>query len=275
MLFSVACYEFVLVIFHRDLEDIVFRIFIIFSVLTLLPVDLALACEKIPHDLRKILSKGSDLILVGELHGTNESPAKFYDIVCNLENLTSRKITVAFEFQDKNIMFLNGYNDLLDGVKSSSEWKLNHDGKTSVAMYELLQRIRALSEKNDLEVMFFDGEGDDRELLLAKNIYASVSNDRIVVVFTGNRHNQIKHGNVWDEYSKNMGAYLTEMNVDLVSINLIHTGGKAWVCMDDCGIHEFKGVFTESEFFKANEQSRYQYHWNIGPITYSVPMVRL
>lgn len=107
---------------------------------------------------------------------------------------------------------------------------------------------------------------------MAEALIENLSDESLVIALTGNRHNRIIQGNSWDPSSKNLGAILLERNVNLVSINLIHKGGDAWVCIDDCGIHKFKGSQTD-EFFNASKESGYQYHWNIGHISASLPKV--
>ncbi|WP_028774378.1 hypothetical protein [Shewanella waksmanii] len=250
----------------------------VFLALTLLASCLAenaWSCDELPEKITSIIANTNDALLVGEYHGTKESPKRFFDIVCNSIDISSKKITVAIELIEGDIT-LNGDNQsMTKDIEKSTIWNEQHDGKTSAAMFELLQKLNQLVSEDKIDVVFFDSDKQQRDLEMARNIKESLLGNTLVIALTGNRHNKIKHGNSWDLESKNMGAYLAEMGVDLASINLLVNGGRAWVCMPNCTSHDLKPINLDDrqEVFQAGSESRYQYHWKIGAVSSSKPAI--
>ncbi|WP_394200306.1 hypothetical protein [Shewanella waksmanii] len=235
----------------------------------------AWSCDEVPPKITRIIANTDEVILVGEYHGTQESPKLFFDIVCNSIKVSSQKLTVAIELIDGDIT-LNGDNkSLAEDIENSTIWMEQHDGKTSVAMFELLLKLNQLVREDKVNVIFFDSDKQERDLEMAKNIKESLLSNTLVIALTGNRHNKIKHGNSWDLESKNMGAYLAEMGVNLSSINLLVNGGSAWVCKPNCTNHDLKPINLDDkqEVFQAGSESRYQYHWKIGAVSSSEPAI--
>ncbi|WP_338591179.1 hypothetical protein VXM60_01630 [Shewanella khirikhana] len=215
------------------------------------------------------------ILLVGELHGTTESPARFWDLVCHASQIPSSKTIVAIEYLPGQIQLTGDNKQLKQSIVQLESWQQQHDGKTSGAMFMLLTRLNQLVAKQRIEVVFFDASADDRELAMAQNLMALQSPNTRVLALTGNRHNKINHGNNWDPSSKNMGAYMREHGANITSLNLLHGGGSAWVCMEQCKSHNFpppKVPHTKT-LFEASTASGYQYHWAIGPISASQPYV--
>lgn len=233
------------------------------------------SCDELPEKITNIISENNDVILVGEYHGTKESPKHFYDIVCNSINISPKKIAVAIEFIHGEFE-LNGSNKALSkNIQKSNIWINQHDGKTSVAMFNLLKKLNILVGEQKINIVFFDSRENERDLAMAKILKEKSSEDTLVIALTGNRHNKLKHGNVWDPNSKNMGAYLVDMGVSTSSINLLVNGGSAWVCMPNCTTHELEktNLDDKEEVFKASSKSSYQYHWQIGAVQSSEPEV--
>ncbi|MGE6436698.1 hypothetical protein [Shewanella baltica] len=231
------------------------------------------ACSTIPEDITNIIKKNHEIILVGEYHGTKESPEYFYNIICNAIDLTSKKVIVEIELIDGDIKLDGNNENLKKEVKKSHIWNSQHDGKTSIAMFTLLKELNKLKKENSIDVIFFDSEAEERDLVMAANLKEHVTKDNLVIALTGNRHNKIKHGNSWDPMSKNMGAYMKDMGINIASINLIAEGGTAWICISECAKHDLDRVKLndKNEVFNAGSNSSYQYHWKIGIVNSSAP----
>lgn len=236
----------------------------------------AWACEPVPEKISNIIKQNNELILVGEMHGTLESPHYFYEIVCNAISLSRKQVVAAIELFEGDVTLDGDNKHLASAVNRSDVWRKNHDGKTSEAMFELLERFNLLVKDGKLKVIFFDKDDEARDLSMAMTLKEHLSGDSLVIALTGNRHNKIKHGNSWDPNSKNMGAYLKEMDVNLSSINLLTNGGNAWVCMPNCANHELSTRNLEGyeEVFDASDKSGYQFHWLVGAVHASEPKVR-
>ncbi len=221
------------------------------------------------------MKQNNEVILVGEYHGSIESPVHFYNIICNSLSLTSKKIIVALELIDGDIQLDGNDENLLRDINKSAIWNSQHDGKTSVAMFDLIKKLNSLVNKNKLSVIFFDSEEEERDLNMAVRIKAHISSGSLIIALTGNRHNKIKHGNIWDPKSKNMGAYMREQHIQLASINLLANGGDVWICTNNCMKHSLQEIdlLDKDEVFLAGNKSSYQYHWKIGSVHSSEPKV--
>ena len=85
-------------------------------------------------------------VLVGEMHGTKETPAIFKDLVCSAHGL-KRPILVGIELKQQaglDRFMASGDRDLAaSDPLSNSDWD-HSDGRTSQAMLALLEDLRAL-----------------------------------------------------------------------------------------------------------------------------------
>ncbi len=239
------------------------------------PVNLY-ACDALPSQIDSIIKDSkNNIILVGEDHGTRESPEKFYQIICNAVKNQERRLVVGIELSEGQIIMDGDVNHLESSIENSEVWRTQHDGKTSLAMYDLLFKLNELVKTDTLDVLFFDSEGEQRDLIMSEKIIKSISEDNLIIALTGNRHNKIKHGNSWDLASKNMGAYIKESGEAVVSVNLLQTGGTAWVCESGCKVHQLRDrdLSTKEEVFNAGEKSRYEIHWMLGKVSSSAPRI--
>ncbi|QSX37541.1 TraB/GumN family protein [Shewanella sedimentimangrovi] len=232
-------------------------------------------CSPLPNDVAELVDTNDGILLVGELHGTTESPGRFLDLICHASKKSSSKTIVAIEYLPGQIQLTGDNQQLKQSVEQLDSWQQQHDGKTSEAMFFLLTLLNQLVAEHRIEVAFFDASTNDRELAMAQNLMALKRPNTQVIALTGNRHNKIQHGNDWDPDSKNMGAYMREYGANVTSLNLLHGGGSAWVCMEQCKSHNFPPpkIPHTKILFEASAANGYQYHWAIGPISASKPYI--
>jgi len=96
------------------------------------------------------LANKNQLLMFGELHGTNEMPKYFADVVCALST-KNRPIKVGIEHPSAQLPLLEQYinsagteEDRL-ALINNSYWASEHqDGRTSQAMFDLVDRIRQM-----------------------------------------------------------------------------------------------------------------------------------
>lgn len=234
------------------------------------------ACNALPSQIDSIIKDSkNNIILVGEYHGTRESPEKFYQLICNVVKNQERRLVVGIELLEGQIIMDGDAKHLESSIQNSEIWRSQHDGKTSLAMYDLLVKLNELVKADTLDVLFFESEGEQRDLEMSEKIIERISEDNLIIALTGNRHNKIKHGNSWDLASKNMGAYIKESGEAVVSINLLQTGGTAWFCESDCKVHKLRDreLPSKGEVFNADEKSRYEIHWLLGKVSSSLPKI--
>lgn len=226
------------------------------------------------------------VILLGEIHGTRESPRAVSDLVClALEKRLS--VTVALEIpvtEQNNIdAYLTGTETTLPEGKF---WKREYqDGRSSGAMIDLLSKLRTYHELDGgLRVVALDEphHPDGRDLAMARRLNDIVSHEpeHLVVVLTGNIHNRLSRGIRWDADYEPMGYRLVRSNppVEILSLELTHSGGTAWVCTggssEDCGVRKLQGaddVPLGIELFIEPTGRPFSGRYHLGKITASLP----
>lgn len=140
-------------------------------------------------------------VFVGELHGSNEAPAAFLDLVCDAL-AKGKHVTVALERPISEQMALQGVladTDLAAAkamLLDQPEWKEGMDGRASEAMLRLLISLREFrKDRPDLAVVAFDapftgtspGARDEAmgHALLSVGV---TKREDVILVLTGNVH---------------------------------------------------------------------------------------
>lgn len=186
----------------------------------------------------------SHVILVGEIHGTAESPAFVAAIACHA-NAADLAVTVGLEIPtaeqtalDAFVSSSGGETDvaaLLDGGFWTS---LPHDGRTSVAMLELLDSIRvAHGDGQPVSVIAIDsGDPERRDADMGQSLVdaAATSADGLIVSLTGNVHAAtVALPGSTDPAP--MGQHVVEALGDdrVIALDVDFVGGTAWVVLGD------------------------------------------
>jgi hypothetical protein len=182
-------------------------------------------------------------ILVGELHGSNEGPAAFGDLVCNAL-AQGKRIIVALERPSSE---QRAINDILTAKNLSSArqallpepgWENGMDGRASLAMLRLLIFLRYLhTSYPKLRVAAFDvpysgvapGARDEamgRALLSLR----MESPNSVVLILVGNAHAMKA-----PQFGFNPAAmYLPQE--EILSLEITDRHGESWSSIDDsCG----------------------------------------
>jgi hypothetical protein len=187
-------------------------------------------------------------VFIGELHGSNETPTAFHDLVCDAIK-HGKHVTVALERPTSEQPALNDFltaKDLATAQKSLFQlpgWKEVLDGRASEAMLRLLVSLRELhSFHPDLKVVAFDapytgtapGARDEAlgHALLALN--PAQPND-LVLVLTGNLHAM---------QASKRGYELAAMYLppkEILSLEVTDWGGESWSDDTQGGCGPWKG----------------------------------
>jgi uncharacterized protein (TIGR03067 family) len=247
-------------------------------------------CEPI-EGIQGLLAPGRVLVL-GELHGTVESPAFVGDVACHAAE-SGLDVVVALELSHAAKSDVEAFlrspgepadrNDLLSG----SLWQRSYqDGRTSRAMADLLGGLARLrGEGHSVHVALFDaqpaGGGQARERAMAANLASSIeaSPEAMHIVLTGDAHSRITKGSRRSPDYEPMG-YLLSRTIDverLISLNVSHGGGSAWICAPDCGVALLGGRGPERRWtIEIDEATRPAGHhgwYGVGTIAASPPAV--
>jgi hypothetical protein len=187
---------------------------------------------------------GVRFTIVGEMHGTAETPAMFRDLVCSAFG-TKRPILVGLELRQQHEIdvFMRSGNDeaAVRNLLSAEEWSRS-DGRSSHAMLTLLKELRAFKLKGLISgiVAFADtfpeesaAQGEKR-MAVALQAAASQNPDALAIVLVGNVH--ACKGTLPDG-----GPYMASFLPAAKTVSLFVTdrGGEAWNCQGGvCGPHE-------------------------------------
>jgi len=270
----------------------------LYVLLFLLPAGLAsaqphqdLTCADVPG-LAPALQPGT-VVLIGEMHGTNESPRFVQEALCTaLQN--GHSVTVGLEIpeaeSDPVDAFLGSPGDaeatarLLQG----SFWQRPlQDGRSSRALLGLIQQVRAYrAEGWPVRLILIDDPTvpTRRDHAMQAKVQAGLETapTDVFLILTGNVHNRLTRGTRWDAAYEPLGYLLRQALPEqrILSLNVAHTGGEAWVCFgsspSDCGVRRIGGN-TEGgqgvEFGTAAAGDAYQGGYHVGRLTASLPAI--
>ncbi|NMO16064.1 hypothetical protein HPC49_43335 [Pyxidicoccus fallax] len=261
------------------------------------PSALAMECGMPIIGLGKQVKKGG-VLLLGEMHGTQEVPRFVAQAACQA-TVAGVPVTVGLELplesQARVDAFLDSAGAEEDWLKlmDAPFWRSPYpDGRSSEAMANMLEQLRQLRSRGlDVDAFVFDhpkGQGQARENAMAATVKHQVESarNRFYMVLSGNIHARTEEGLPWDKKYKPMGLLLSEALDDVVALDMAYDSGSAWICAVDgkgkkntldCGVRQAKGRDNGERFFVhtwggANDEG---YHgvFYVGPVNASAPAV--
>ncbi|MBF5043513.1 ChaN family lipoprotein [Aggregicoccus sp. 17bor-14] len=197
------------------------------------------------------------LLLLGEVQGSNEIPTVVGQLVCAAAS-RGLPVTLAVELPRKEQRRLNRFLASDGGPVARAQllqgdfWhRTFQDGRSSVAMLQLLERARAERHAGlPIEVLAFDtfAQGSAHDALMAQALLAerTRSPGRLAVVLTGNVHARTAKGTSWDPAFLPLGYLLRQREPGLVALDVDHGGGAANSCKLEPGGKVQCGVFRET-----------------------------
>ncbi|WP_342380378.1 hypothetical protein NVS55_12350 [Myxococcus stipitatus] len=202
-----------------------------------------LACDTALAGTEALLAPGG-LVLLGEMHGTQEVPRFTGQVAC-LASAKGLAVRVGLEIPEAEQPSLDAFLAAEDVTRAQEEllqrpfWVRDiQDGRSSQAMLQLLGQLRDLRRAGAKLVVFaFDDElkgvAESRDARMAKRIGTAVEQlpGDLTLVLTGNIHALVDKGAPWDPEFLPMGWHLTQAKHRVVAMNNSYTGGSAWVCM--------------------------------------------
>lgn len=187
-------------------------------------------------------------VVVGEMHGTTETPAAFADLVCAARD--KGPVTVALEFSESMQSMLDAF--MAAETEQAARAILaayphgpfvHHDGRGSVAVLDLLLRLREMQrETPSLKVVAFAPDSPRvqgfnqsySELDMGHRLATAARKapDSRMLVLVGNIHAQKK-----TIESFNLTPAVVHLpSAEVVSLYAVPQGGTAWNCRGEaCG----------------------------------------
>ena len=203
------------------------------------------SCSPVPG-ADQIWSKPSvHWVFIGELHGSNETPVAFHDLVCDAI-AQGKHVTVALERPTSeqpaldNILTGKDLPAAKESLLQLPGWKEILDGRGSEAMLRLLVSLRELRSLHpELKVVAFDapysgsptsGSRDEAMGHALLSLHPTKPND-LVLILTGNLHAM---------QARKFGHDLAAMYLppsEILSLLVTDRGGESWTesTTDGCG----------------------------------------
>ncbi len=243
-------------------------------------------------------------ILIGEVHGTWEIPVLVATLVrqAAIEDI---EIILCLEFSSSEQASLDRFLSSDGGAEAKNtllkqqHWT-NQDGRASVGMFAMLELVRRLrSEGKRIQIVTMDSNwilpeedfaslspeklrqleelASKRDGEMAKAVIQArgKSTDAIIIAYAGNVHTRITKGTDWDPDYIPMGWYVSEKVKNLISLDVDHANGQAWVTTErGSGQTNFagkdRGPIPFVELF-GNADSGYHGKLYVGRITAAKP----
>lgn len=201
------------------------------------------SCSPIPGAVQVWSKPSVHWVFVGELHGSNETPAVFRDLACDALAL-GKHVTVALERPTSEQTALDGIltaknlSTAKRALLQQPGWKDGMDGRASEAMLRLLVSLRELGKSYPgLGVVAFDapyaGTADGaRDAAMGRALLAVRTRKPgdLILILVGNAHAMQAPQFGFDPAAMYLPAK------EILSLEVTDRGGESWSSIDDaCG----------------------------------------
>jgi len=222
-----------------------------------------------------------EIILIGEVHGTQETPRLFSNLVTVAAREKNKRIGVGLELPillqrliDEAVKNNTKIDAFREQLFAHPAWQHINDGRSSQAMLDLLCDTLKLAESQKISLFFFDTQINERDETMAQFIGQRVREQRYDVTFilTGNIHANTasRYPRMTTKKIVPMGYRLEEQGFALHSYDVRYSEGEAWICTPECGVHHLKGWSTIADS-DAIHQEGYDEVLFVGPVHASPP----
>jgi hypothetical protein len=203
-------------------------------------VDRRPACEPIPGVEAVTSNHALRWLIVGEQHGTVETPAAFADLVCNIAK-SRKNIVVGVEYPGEAQPFIDAYMSSDGGQKARAAllaapvWRSEtQDGRWSEAFVVLFERLRALHRRGAIEKVvaiqppFISPQIEYERAMAQRVAAASPTPKTLAIVLVGNVHAMVRVPRRSTEPFTPMAGFLPRDTT--VTLNAVGNGGAQWTC---------------------------------------------
>lgn len=245
------------------------------------------ACAPLPG-IETLLARPERILVVGETHGTAETPAAFLAMVC--EAAAQGPVTVGLEMPESDRGLLDTVMSAPDEATATRFLRAGDfgdprrdDGRNSQAMFDMIigfWRLRAAG--HDVVLRPFAARmsvirGRDQawwELEMAYGMSRPLIDrpDARLLILVGNLHARKTRFDRWPDVGLPAAGHLHA--TDTLTLNVAQQGGQAWNCQEECGAHDSRGVYTPDArgiILGPVEDGAYDGVLAVGPTTASPP----
>lgn len=191
-----------------------------------------------------------EIILIGEIHGTEEMPRLFDNLVTVATGEKNRRIGVGLELPvimqpliDEAVKNNTSGDSFRKQLLAHPAWQKLDDGRSSQAMLDLICDMLKLAQSQKLSFFFFDTKINERNETMARFIGQRVREQRYDVTFilAGNIHANRAPRHPRATRIVPMGYWLEEQGFAVHSYDVGYSDGEAWICSPQCGVHHMEG----------------------------------
>lgn len=179
------------------------------------------------------------VLILGEVHGTQEAPAFVLSVVCEALR-RHRRVGVFLEWPDSMQAALTDLAHLLAAP-------FFEDGRHSAAMVELATTVLAWREKGaDVDLIAMDPSVGDHDVGMCARVRAWTEHHRrgVALVLVGNVHARLTTGWRDDARYRPLGSLLAAGGRSVAALDMrVDAGSTTWSCRaDGCGVHDLYGT---------------------------------
>ncbi len=180
---------------------------------------------------------GSSVVVIGDLHGTNESPAIFRDLACRFAHFPgSGGRFIGLELPETFDGYFARPSVSLEAMLADEFWSGMGDGRHSAAMRSMVAQLMRMPPVRSgrvklvaLERRPIDAAGADKlEKLLAG------SRGSRALVFIGNAH--ARKTRMRQQGVDPFASVLQKAGLDVLALDARAGGGSGWTCAPDCAV---------------------------------------
>ena len=243
-----------------------------------------------PGGAAALLALDRRIVIVGETHGTVETPAAFGEIVCT--TAATWPVLVVLEYPVQMQPTLDAFMAqpdagtarrlLLDYPHGPFRF---HDGRGSEAMMALLQRLREMAQAGaDLKLLAgvpdsprvpgFTQAHAELDRAQQWSAAARAAPQRRMLVLVGSVHAE-KTRRVGSALGLPAAAHFRPE--ETVSLSIARQGGQAWTCREECGVSSIPDVDSAQSSGVAltpTSDGAFDGVLSLGPATPSPPVSR-
>ena len=237
-------------------------------------------CAEIPGTA-PLLSAGR-IVMVGEIHGSNEMPAEFMRLVCGALQ-RGLAVSIGLEMADPEraldrYMGSSGDAAARQALLAAEHWNGPRDGRSSAAWLGMIEVFRGWRQQGlPLSVFSLKDKAVagsvDQAMAARLREERAARPETLIFTYTGNVHSMLAPA-PWLSPQTPMGALVAEL--EPVSIDLTSDGGKFWLCAGKsrCGVTDFPATPDNGPPHVARPSVRvgvYTLQLNVGRTTASPP----
>lgn len=235
-----------------------------------------------------LLARPERILVVGETHGTTETPAAFLALVC--EAAAQGPVTVGLEMPESDRALFEAVMAAPDEATAARILRggdfgdpRRDDGRNSVAMFEMILgfwRLKAAGQ--DIAIRPFAARmsvirGRDQawwELEMAYGMSRPLVDrpSARLLILVGNLHARKTRFDRWPDVGLPAAGHLHA--TDTLTLNVAQQGGQAWTCQEACGAHDSRGVYdpdARGVILGPVQDGAYDGVLAVGPTTASPP----